>query len=511
MKRLLTIAISFILTVHVYGQAALYAPAATAPGSGGCYTGIGINKAKPDFPLDIVGGGKRINQYNFDRCIRIKGGAMGFQLAGAIMWDGTNITNCTTNFMLGGPGNTPGAGGSLGNYYFAIQKSTSVDSTHLCGDTAGPASFTTAATIYGYDIAGNRPGSFQFYNNVLIDNTNHDGLVGIGTTAPSTQLHTTGGVRFAGLTAGGATRTIVSDANGVLYYQVGTPVSSTCTNTNFVPKTTGVNTLGCSLIWDNGSTVGINTTSPRTYNSATSYASVSGPPVNGTTATLDVNGLTFTNSLVVSSDARFKKNIQRVDNALDIVMKLNGVSYDWNRESFKDRNFDNIKQAGFIAQEVEKVYPLAVIRDDKGYYAMNYNAILPLLTEAVKDINNQLVQEKRENAALRQQINDLCNSGCASLRGSGSSNDASNQLLQNVPNPFSGQTSIGYVINTGSTARLNVNAIDGKLIKAIELPVKGQGTVTIQANEINPGTYTYTLVVDGKVIDTKLMVITSQQ
>jgi hypothetical protein len=57
---------------------------------------------------------------------------------------------------------------------------------------------------------------------------------------------------------------------------------------------------------------------------------------------------------------------------------------------------------------------------------------------------------------------------------------------------------------------MNVNGLDGKLIKHLPITVNGAGSVNISSAEMGPGTYTYTLVVDSKVVDTKIMVITTQ-
>ena len=53
-----------------------------------------------------------------------------------------------------------------------------------------------------------------------------------------------------------------------------------------------------------------------------------------------------------------------------------------------------------------------------------------------------------------------------------------------------------------------IRDINGNLMKSINVNGSGKGQVTVNANELSQGTYTYTLVIEGKSIDTKLMVIT---
>jgi hypothetical protein len=65
-------------------------------------------------------------------------------------------------------------------------------------------------------------------------------------------------------------------------------------------------------------------------------------------------------------------------------MKLRGVSFDWKRDEFADRNFTDQHQIGLIAQEVEKVFPELVTKDGQGYKAVEYQNLVPVLIEAIK-------------------------------------------------------------------------------------------------------------------------------
>ncbi|MGQ0829881.1 MAG: T9SS type A sorting domain-containing protein, partial [Bacteroidota bacterium] len=79
-------------------------------------------------------------------------------------------------------------------------------------------------------------------------------------------------------------------------------------------------------------------------------------------------------------------------------------------------------------------------------------------------------------------------------------------LEQNVPNPFAEQTTISYFLpdNTGKAQLLFYNS-NGKLIQSVDLTQKGQGQLNVFANDLSNGVYTYTLVVDGKIIESKKM------
>jgi hypothetical protein len=115
------------------------------------------------------------------------------------------------------------------------------------------------------------------------------------------------------------------------------------------------------------------------------------------------------------SDRRLKTNIQKIDNALETVMKLNGVTFDW--------RLDGKSSAGVIAQEVENIFPSAVgeklslSHNDEIFKTVEYNQLIGLLIEAVKDLNreNQKIRSDMENRGLfieaikelKQEIEDL--------------------------------------------------------------------------------------------------------
>lgn len=98
--------------------------------------------------------------------------------------------------------------------------------------------------------------------------------------------------------------------------------------------------------------------------------------------------------VLVCSDFRFKKNIIPLNNSLANVLKINGVAYSFRQNEFPERNFSDKKQIGFIAQEIEKIYPEMVFVDEKGYKSVDYAKITPVLVEAIKDQQKQIEELK---------------------------------------------------------------------------------------------------------------------
>ena len=98
--------------------------------------------------------------------------------------------------------------------------------------------------------------------------------------------------------------------------------------------------------------------------------------------------VTATGDVIAYSDARVKENVTTIDNALNKVTKLRGVTY--TRKDVKDKE----TKMGVIAQEVLKVIPEIVHKDDKGMYAVAYGNMNGLLIEAIKELKAEIDELK---------------------------------------------------------------------------------------------------------------------
>jgi type VI protein secretion system component Hcp len=117
-----------------------------------------------------------------------------------------------------------------------------------------------------------------------------------------------------------------------------------------------------------------------------------------------------TGSIGPCSDARYKKNVEDIESAVELISNLRGVRFDWRTDEFEDKHFSDRRQVGMIAQEVEKVVPEVVSKDDDGNYYMDYARLTPILIEAVKEQQKTIesLQERlEENENLRTEIDEL--------------------------------------------------------------------------------------------------------
>lgn len=103
-----------------------------------------------------------------------------------------------------------------------------------------------------------------------------------------------------------------------------------------------------------------------------------------------------TTTWAATSDIRFKKNIRPLSHSLDKVLSLRGVSYDWRADEFPKKNFTTAHDLGVIAQEVLTVVPEAVVVDREGYYSVSYEKMVPLLIEAIKELEQKIAELERQ-------------------------------------------------------------------------------------------------------------------
>jgi hypothetical protein len=110
-------------------------------------------------------------------------------------------------------------------------------------------------------------------------------------------------------------------------------------------------------------------------------------------------------SWLTSSDARYKKNISTLDNALDEVMAMRGVRFDLINDNPVFENSG--RNIGFIAQELETVVPEVVVTGPDGYKSVAYDKITAVLTEAIKEQQKQIEAVKQENQQLKSEVDEL--------------------------------------------------------------------------------------------------------
>lgn len=276
------------------------------------------------------------------------------------------------------------------------------------------------------------------------------------------------------------------------------------------------------------------------------FARVSGPGTNYAgyfDGDVYVNGGASSGTgYLVASDQIFKTNIDSIPNALLIMDQLIPRKFYYDTLNSSNIKFSEKLQYGFIAQEIEAVLPElvgsttkpaefdstgSVINPSVTYKNLNYNAFIALLMCGIQEQQSTIDSLKEDNEkqdsinnSLQTQLNflsDMINACCSnhsmlqnnSNTGKTDVNLKDGQsivLEQNVPNPFAEQTTIGYFLPDNSIiAQMLFYNAGGKLIQSVDLKEKGKGQLNVFGSDLTNGIYTYTLVVDGKIVETKKM------
>ena len=237
-----------------------------------------------------------------------------------------------------------------------------------------------------------------------------DGNVGVGTTSPDYKLHVMDRAKFDGANAG-------------LWVEAGT-------NDWFIGRSGG------NLRFYNA---GDRVTIQQNGNVSIGYDLMIGGNICLYGGWLYKGIYTVFSTAILWSDLNLKKDVNKINNALQKIKALNGKSFYWNdtfkelsnqdidkyqksplqnatekdheeyRNKKKQENLEALskKEYGFVAQEVEKIFPDWIIEDKDGYKQINTTGLNSILVEAIKELDDKVEQLKQENAEFKARLEAL--------------------------------------------------------------------------------------------------------
>jgi hypothetical protein len=324
------------------------------------------------------------------------------------------VTSVTTNSITVGDGQLSlGVSGTglSGSATFTANQGT--DTTFTI--TSNATNLNTASTIVSRDASGNfNAGTItatQFSTGasgvgININNNTISGPTNL-TIDPAGVGDDTGSVRIKGdLYVDGTQFVVNSSTIELADFQIG--IGTTATSDLLLNGAgIGIGSIGNrkTFTWDNSnlalkSSENLNLASNKTYkingtdvlSSSTLGTYVTGSSLTsvGTLTNLNVgnvysSGIVTATDFNSASDINLKENIQKINNPIDKIAKINGVRFDWKS--------DNKPSMGVIAQNIEEVLPELVSGDDSK--TVNYNGIIGLLIECVKTQQEQIGELNR--------------------------------------------------------------------------------------------------------------------
>ena len=309
-----------------------------------------------------------------DQAVTIAGS---LTLSGGLTVNGTTTTVSTTNTVAtdslielangtsGSPSNDAGIvieRGSANNAFIGFDESADkfiVGTGTFTGASTGDLTITTGTLVA--NLEGNVSGATTIAGTTLVGKIKNTGG-NDAFTLPDDD--------------GSADQFLKTDGSGNLdFASVSTTTALGTSGAGGVSGTLGVANGGTGL-------TSITANKLITGNGTSAMTVESGLTYDGSTFT--VSGTVSATEVTATSDERLKSDIQTIDNALDKVMNMRGVTY-----TMQDQ-----KGTGVVAQEIEKILPEVVV-DGEEYKSVAYGNMVGVLIEAIKDLKKEINEHKQ--------------------------------------------------------------------------------------------------------------------
>ena len=245
-----------------------------------------------------------------------------------------------------------------------------------------------AGSIRGPGTIGGGSAGWATSGNDVYYNT---GNVGVGTTNPQGVLHISSG------TAGDCRLIIQADTDNndendnprIEFWQDGSIQESAIGMTNNkLNFWNSVSSGGGISFYTNAVDGWTNATTERLTITSTGDVGINQPIP---TYTLDVDGtIRATTDIVLTSDRRLKRDIKKIEGALDKICKISGYTYIHNEQ----------ESTGCIAQEVKEVLPQVVRGTEESTYSIAYGNMMGIVIEAIKELRDEISNLKTSNGIV---------------------------------------------------------------------------------------------------------------
>ena len=255
--------------------------------------------------------------------------------------------------------------------------------------------------------------------------------------------------------------------------------------------------------------------------------------VSGST---NLQGQTMAQEIYTPADERLSENAESIEEqsrnegqTLDNLLKMNVLEFnmknkqevkapensgEMTEEVMKAYNYmkkeeDKLysrRHFGLSAQELQKIYPNLVMEGQDGYLYVNYTELVPILIRSIQELKADLDEVKSENEAFKARSAAYEDDETTDVSDATAIPSAAT-LAQNTPNPFSERTTIRFTLpENAQNAFIYIFDMSGKMYKQIPVNSSMQ-SVTIEGYELRAGMYIYSLVIGGKEIQTRRMIL----
>lgn len=481
---------------------------------------VGIGTSAPSYKLQVVGAANGIYGSGTTYGVRGSGGIYGVYGSG-------------TSYALYGAGGTYGvygSGTSYGVYGYSSSSYGVVGSSGYIGTYGSGSSYGLYGVggTYGAYATGSSYGAYGYssggYGLSGVSSSSY-GVYGSSSSSWGSVNYGVYGVYGSGTTGYGV-EGVSSSSYGLYGYS----------GSNWAVYGNGyIGTYGDGSYtgaWGNGGSYG-----------GVFYGGPYGVYAYGSTYAGYFSGSTYCTGTYVGSDKSLKQNIKEFSSAMDIINKLKPRQYEYRH----DGNYDQMNlpigdHYGLIAQDLELVLP-NLVKDSKfetnmrgpvaakpgangkptpedasssvspgsdtkakaetiSFKAVNYIELIPIMIKGMQEQDALIQKQQAQIDELKRML--------VSVKGNAVSDAADLSgawLKQNAPNPFRQSTTIQFSLPVSAKdAQLLVYDQSGRLVKSVAV-ANGQNQVSIAKGSLPSGNYVYTLMVDGKKVDSKNMIV----
>ena len=158
---------------------------------------------------------------------------------------------------------------------------------------------------------------------------------------------------------------------------------------------------------------------------------------------------------------------------------------------------------GLDADLLEEVFPDLVYENEDGSKSINYVEMVPILVQAINELKAELTELRGSDEKTQTRASE----GDAKHDEMGEKVTLLS-LGENRPNPFSNTTAIPVSIPEDvQRAFIYVYDLTGKKVQQVDIPARGKQNITLDASALTDGMYLYSLIADGKVVQTRRMIV----
>lgn len=242
-----------------------------------------------------------------------------------------------------------------------------------------------------------------------------------------------------------------------------------------------------------------------------------------------VNGCLTAYDVFTLSDRSLNENVVSLNgrgegtNTLDNLLAMNVIEYNMKSRIMEEHRDDIVQDMteeeraayeylkkeemkmssrrhfGIDAEELQKIYPNLVLEGQDGYLGVNYVELVPVLIRAIQELKQELGEVKGEANAKAHSFSSESTDLIADATG--------NVLYQNTPNPFNEKTVIRFKLAENvQNAAICIFDMQGKMLKKVPISL-GMESISIGGYELGEGMFLYSLIVNGKEVDTKRMIL----